>query len=85
MITLRLDRDIDISRGDLFVDESSPLTQKQLEVTICWFDERSLNTARKYLLNMVRKTVFAKIGEIEKCVKRSYTRTRKWCYSLKDE
>ena len=50
VITLRLDRDIDISRGDLFVDESSPLTPKQLEVTICWFDERPLNTARKYLL-----------------------------------
>ena len=45
VITLRLDRDIDISRGDLFVDESSPLTpQKQLEATICWFDERPLNT-----------------------------------------
>ena len=28
VITLRLDRDIDISRGDLFVDESSPLTPK---------------------------------------------------------
>ena len=66
VITLRLDRDIDISRGDLFVDESSPLTpQKQLEATICWFDERSLNTARKYLLKHGTQTVFAKISEIE--------------------
>ena len=66
VITLRLDRDIDISRGDLFVDESSPLTpQKQLEATICWFDERPLNTARKYLLKLGTQTVFAKISEIE--------------------
>lgn len=66
VITLRLDRDIDISRGDLFVDESSPLTpQKQLEATICWFDERPLNTARKYLLKHGTQTVFAKISEIE--------------------
>ena len=66
VITLRLDLDIDISRGDLFVDESSPLTpQKQLEVTICWFDERPLNTARKYLLKHGTQTVFAKISEIE--------------------
>ena len=66
VITLRLDRDIDISRGDLLVDESSPLTpQKQLEATICWFDERPLNTARKYLLKHGTQTVFAKISEIE--------------------
>lgn len=66
VITLRLNRDIDISRGDLFVDESSPLTpQKQLEATICWFDERPLNTARKYLLKHGTQTVFAKISEIE--------------------
>ena len=66
VITLRLDRDIDISRGELFVDESSPLTpQKQLEATICWFDERPLNTARKYLLKHGTQTVFAKISEIE--------------------
>ena len=66
VITLRLDRDIDISRGDLFVDESLPLTpQKQLEATICWFDERPLNTARKYLLKHGTQTVFAKISEIE--------------------
>ena len=66
VITLRLDRDIDISRGYLFVDESSPLTpQKQLEATICWFDERPLNTARKYLFKHGTQTVFAKISEIE--------------------
>mgnify|MGYP000622777583 FL=1 len=66
VITLRLDRDIDISRGDLFVDESSPLTpQKQLEATICRFDERPINTARKYLLKHGTQTVFAKISEIE--------------------
>ena len=66
VIALRLDRDIDISRGDLFVDESSLLTpQKQLEATICWFDERPLNTARKYLLKHGTQTVFAKISEIE--------------------
>ena len=66
VITLRLDRDIDISRGDLFVDESLPLTpQKQLEATICWFDERPLNTARKYLLKHGTQTIFAKISEIE--------------------
>ena len=66
VITLRLDRDIDISRGNLFVDEHSPLTpQKPLVSTICWFDERPLNTARKYLLKHGTQTVFTKVSEIE--------------------
>ncbi|WP_109077334.1 sulfate adenylyltransferase subunit 1 [Aggregatibacter kilianii] len=66
VVTIRLDKDIDISRGDLFVDAQSPLTpQKQLQATICWFDERPLNTARKYLLKHGTQTVFAKISEIE--------------------
>lgn len=64
--TLRLDRDIDVSRGDLFVDKNSPLApQKHLEATLCWFDERPLNTARKYLLKHGTQTVPAKVGEIE--------------------
>ena len=66
VITLRLDRDIDISRGDLFVVKVHHLHQKNnLKFTICWFDERPLNTARKYLLKHGTQTVFAKISEIE--------------------
>jgi len=65
-VTIRLDKDIDISRGDVFVDAQSPLTpQKQLHATLCWFDERPLNTARKYLLKHGTQTVLAKISEIE--------------------
>ncbi|EEZ59255.1 sulfate adenylate transferase [Neisseria gonorrhoeae] len=64
--TIRLDRDIDVSRGDLFVDKNSPLApQKHPEATLCWFDERPLNTARKYLLKHGTQTVPAKVGEIE--------------------
>ncbi|ENW3494426.1 sulfate adenylate transferase, partial [Neisseria gonorrhoeae] len=64
--TIRLDRDIDVSRGDLFVDKNFPLApQKHPEATLCWFDERPLNTARKYLLKHGTQTVSAKVGEIE--------------------
>ncbi|HFC3367452.1 TPA: NAD(P)-dependent oxidoreductase [Neisseria gonorrhoeae] len=64
--TIRLDRDIDVSRGDLFVDKNSPIApQKHPEATLCWFDERPLNTARKYLLKHGTQTVPAKVGQIE--------------------
>lgn len=66
VITLRLDKDIDISRGDVFVAEDSPLVpSKQIRATLCWFDERPLNAARKYLLKHSTQTVFARISEIE--------------------
>ena len=66
VITLRLDKDIDISRGDVFVTQHSPIVPaKQLSATLCWFDERPLNTARKYLLKQGTQTVFARVTDIE--------------------
>lgn len=66
VVTLRLDQDIDISRGDLLVAEHSPLTPvKQLNATLCWFDDRPLNPARKYLLKHATQTLFARIGAVE--------------------
>ena len=65
-MTLRLADDIDISRGDTFVAaNSATFSSKQLTATICWFDQRALNPARKYLLKQGTQTVFAKVSEIE--------------------
>ncbi len=66
VITLRLDKDIDISRGDVFVAEHSTLRpSKQVHATLCWFDARGLNPARKYLLKHGTQTVFARVSEVE--------------------
>lgn len=66
VITLRLKDDVDISRGDVLVAEDSPLIPaKQLKATLCWFDQRPLNLARKYLLKHGTQTVFAKIRQVE--------------------
>ncbi|WP_159990928.1 sulfate adenylyltransferase subunit 1 [Pelistega ratti] len=63
VITLRLDQDIDISRGDVFVDIQAPLQAvKQIKATLCWFDERALNPARKYLLKHGTQTLLAKVS-----------------------
>ncbi|ABR75040.1 sulfate adenylyltransferase [Actinobacillus succinogenes] len=65
-VTVRLADDIDISRGDTFVAVNSPtVSTKQLTATICWFDQRALNPARKYLLKQGTQTVFAKVNEVE--------------------
>ncbi|MFC2753989.1 MAG: sulfate adenylyltransferase subunit 1, partial [Cardiobacterium sp.] len=65
-ITLRLADDIDISRGDTLLAAANPHSgQRELRATLCWFDQRPLNPARKYLLKHTTRTVPAKIRRVE--------------------
>ena len=65
-VTLRLTDDIDVSRGDTFVAADSTISPtKRLRATVCWFDQRPLNPARKYLLKHTTQTVFAKVSRID--------------------
>ena len=65
-ITLRLADDIDISRGDTLLAAANPQAgQRELRATLCWFDQRPLNPARKYLLKHTTRTVPAKIRRVE--------------------
>lgn len=66
-VTLRLADDIDISRGDTFLAAASALEpQRRLAATLCWFDSRPLNPARRYLLKHTTRTVPAKITAIRR-------------------
>ncbi len=50
-ITLLLEDEIDISRGDMIVRENnSPKVGQDLEVMVCWFNERPLQLRGKYTL-----------------------------------
>jgi sulfate adenylyltransferase subunit 1 len=74
-ITLTLEHDIDISRGDILSQEniadiaianSSTSTQitKSLKAKICWLDNTPSN-ANKYLLKHTTSQILAKISNIE--------------------
>ncbi len=64
--TLLLEDDIDISRGDLIVkDEKTPLVSQELDVLICWMDNKPLVTGNKYLLQINSRTVRAIVKEID--------------------
>lgn len=64
-VTIRLTDDIDISRGDTLVSSHSKrMPTKEIKATLCWFDSRALNPARKYLLKHTTQTVFAKVDSI---------------------
>ncbi|MGR6981810.1 sulfate adenylyltransferase subunit 1 [Testudinibacter sp. P27/CKL/0425] len=65
-VTIRLADDIDISRGDtLLAQDSAIQPSKQIKATLCWFDQRPLNLARKYLLKHSTQTVFAKVNQVD--------------------
>lgn len=65
VLTITLDSDVDVSRGDAIVAANNPIVSlKQFQAALCWFDDKPLNTARKYLLKHTTQTVAAKIKNI---------------------
>jgi len=65
-VTLVLDREIDISRGDLIVSLADQATvTKQIEAAIVWMDQRPLELNRRYLLKHTSHTVPAFIPAIQ--------------------
>jgi sulfate adenylyltransferase subunit 1 len=50
-VTILLDDEIDISRGDMIVKSGElPMVSKQIDAMLCWLSESPLDPRRKYLL-----------------------------------
>ena len=65
VLTVTLDSDIDVSRGNAIVAADSPVQPlKQFQAAVCWFDDTPLNPARRYLLKHCTQTVAAKVKGI---------------------
>jgi bifunctional enzyme CysN/CysC len=65
-VTLRLEDDVDISRGDMICRPTNqPTASPRIEATICWFDETSqLRTGVPYQLKHTTRWVAAEIEEL---------------------
>ncbi len=66
-ITLVLDRDVDVSRGDQFIaasDAEKDAPVKTITADLCWLDDEPLNPARKYWLKHTTRSVQAKIKSV---------------------
>ncbi|HNQ76149.1 MAG TPA: GTP-binding protein, partial [Pseudothauera hydrothermalis] len=64
-VTLLLEDEIDISRGDLIVKSSeAPEPVKQIDATVCWLSETPLSPARTYLVRHTTREVKAKVTNI---------------------
>jgi len=64
-VTLVLDRDVDVSRGDVIVHAAAPAqVAREFEAELCWLDAQALNPARKYLLKHGTRLTSAKIRAV---------------------
>ena len=61
-VTIVLDDEIDISRGDVLVAGEEALVGNNFEADVVWMDERPLDPSRVYLLKHGTKTVNAEVN-----------------------
>ena len=65
-VTLLLEDEIDISRGDMIVAAGeAPAQSKQVEALVCWLSETPLSPARTYWLRHTTREVKAKVASID--------------------
>ena len=58
--------DIDVSRGDVIVNQNNlPQLSNELEVFICWMDNKPLQAGNKYFLQVNSRVVRCVVKEIE--------------------
>lgn len=64
-VVVVLDRDVDVSRGDLLSLAGAPAqVGREIEAELCWLDNQPLNPARKYLLKHGTRLTTAKIRAV---------------------
>ena len=65
-VTLTLEDEIDISRGDMFVrNDALPQVAKEFAAMLCWLSETPLDKNRKYLVKHTTRTAKCLFSDIE--------------------
>ena len=64
-VTVQLDRDLDVARGDLLAPVNArPRVTREIIADLCWFDNDPLQSAASYLIKHTTRTVRARFAEI---------------------
>ena len=65
-VTLTLDDELDIGRGDMLVREyAAPQSSNAIDATVCWLSATAFDPRRKYLLRHTTREVRARIDRID--------------------
>ncbi|AMR41586.1 GTP-binding protein [Elizabethkingia anophelis] len=65
-VVLHIEDDIDVSRGDFFVSaEQLPQVEKEVEVLLCWLDQKALQPGNKYILQHHSRLIKVLVKDVE--------------------
>ena len=64
-VTILLEDDIDVSRGDMLADPERPaIAARELTANVCWMADRPLEERSRLLVKQTTRTVTARVEEI---------------------
>ncbi|MBA2297123.1 MAG: GTP-binding protein [Actinobacteria bacterium] len=64
-VTIRLEDDLDVSRGDMLADPTeAPTVARELEATVCWMAEKALESRTRLVVKHTTRTVRAIVDEL---------------------
>ncbi|PWH84324.1 sulfate adenylyltransferase [Algibacter marinivivus] len=73
-VTITLENDINVSRGDMIVKENDlPTIDKQFTANVCWMDSDQLNPGGKYIVQHGINKVLAKVDRINHKINPDYS------------
>ena len=73
-VTITLENDINVSRGDMIVKAGDlPTIEKQFTANVCWMDSNQLTTGTKYVVQHGINKVLAKVDRIHHKINPDYS------------
>jgi sulfate adenylyltransferase subunit 1 len=73
-ITIELQNDINVTRGDMIVKSSElPRIEKDITTTVCWMDSKKLVAGAKYFVQHNTNIVLAKIDSVKNVIATDYS------------
>ena len=76
-ITIELENDINVTRGDMIVKSNEvPRIEKDITTTVCWMDSKKLVAGAKYYVQHNTNRVLAKIDSVKNVIATDYSGIR---------
>ncbi|TWO33404.1 sulfate adenylyltransferase [Seonamhaeicola sediminis] len=73
-VTITLEDDVNVSRGDMIVKENDlPTIEKQFTANVCWMDSKQLTPGAKYIVQHGINKVLAKVDNIHHKIHPDYS------------
>jgi len=64
-VTIQLEDDLDISRGDMLVRENNiPKINQDIDLMVCWMNKKTMHTGKKYILRHTTKETKCVVKEL---------------------